>query len=59
MTPSARAATSASATVDGFQTAFYVLGGLLVASLVIAGVFLRPERARVEEVEVPELREAA
>ena len=51
--------TSASATVDGFQAAFYVLGGLLVASLVIAGVFLRPERARVEEVEVPELREAA
>jgi EmrB/QacA subfamily drug resistance transporter len=52
-------ATSPSATVDGFQTAFYVLGGLLVAALVIAGVFLGPARARVEETEATELREAA
>ena len=52
--------TSAAATVDGFQTAFYVLGGLLVASFVIAGVFLRPQTARVDEpADVPELREAA
>jgi fucose permease len=51
--------TSAAATVDGFQTAFYVLGGLLVGALVIAGVFLRPERVRVEEPDVHELREAA
>jgi EmrB/QacA subfamily drug resistance transporter len=52
--------TSAAATVDGFQTAFYVLGGLLVASLVIAGVFLRPVReSHLEEADVPELREAA
>jgi fucose permease len=51
--------TSASASVHGFQTAFVVLGGLLVAALVISGVFLRPARARVEEVEAPELQEAA
>jgi EmrB/QacA subfamily drug resistance transporter len=53
------AATSAAATVNGFQTSFIVLGGLLVAGLVIAGVFLRPARERVEEAEAPELREAA
>jgi EmrB/QacA subfamily drug resistance transporter len=45
--------------VDGFQTAFVVLGGLLVAAFVVAGVFLRPARQRVEEVEAVELQEAA
>jgi EmrB/QacA subfamily drug resistance transporter len=54
------ALTSPAATVHGFQTSFIVLGGLLVAGIVIAGVFLRPVReSRVEEVDVPELREAA
>jgi hypothetical protein len=51
--------TSPSATVNGFQTAFVVLGGLLVAAFVVAGVFLRPARQRVEEVEAVELQEAA
>jgi EmrB/QacA subfamily drug resistance transporter len=50
---------SAPATVDGFQASFDVLGGLLVAAIVITAVFLRPARQRVEEVEVAELREAA
>ncbi len=50
---------SASATVSGFQTSFVVLGGLLVAAFVVAAVFLRPARARVEEVEPAELQEAA
>jgi EmrB/QacA subfamily drug resistance transporter len=50
---------NASATVHGFQTAFIVLGGVLVAAFVVAGVFLRPARERVEEVEAPELQEAA
>jgi EmrB/QacA subfamily drug resistance transporter len=50
---------SAPATVHGFQTSFDVLGGLLVAALVIAAVFLRPARARAEQVEAVELREAA
>src|SRR2546421_545983 len=45
--------------VDGFQIAFVVLGGLLVAALVVAGVFLRPAREGVEEVEAVELQEAA
>jgi EmrB/QacA subfamily drug resistance transporter len=53
------AVTSPSATVNGFQIAFVVLGGLLVAALVVAGVFLRPARKRVEEVEAVELQEAA
>jgi len=54
------ALTSPAATVHGFQTTFIVLGSLLVAGLVIAGVFLRPVReSRVEEADVPELREAA
>ena len=53
------AVTSPSATVSGFQIAFVVLGGLLVAALVVAGVFLRPARERVEEVEAVELQEAA
>jgi hypothetical protein len=50
---------SASATVSGFQTSFVVLGGLLVAAFVVAAVFLRPARARVEEVESAQLQEAA
>jgi EmrB/QacA subfamily drug resistance transporter len=51
---------SASATVSGFQTSFVVLGGLLVAAFVVAAVFLRPARERVEEVEpATQLQEAA
>jgi EmrB/QacA subfamily drug resistance transporter len=50
---------SSSATVSGFQTSFYVLGGLLVAAFVVAATFLRPARERVEEVEPVELQEAA
>jgi EmrB/QacA subfamily drug resistance transporter len=50
---------SPSATVSGFQTSFFVLGGLLVAAFVVAAVFLRQPRARVEEVEPVELQEAA
>jgi EmrB/QacA subfamily drug resistance transporter len=50
---------SAAATVSGFQTAFVVLGGSLVAAFVVAAVFLRPARARVEEAEPAELPEAA
>jgi EmrB/QacA subfamily drug resistance transporter len=53
------AVTNPLATVNGFQTAFVVLGGLLVAAFVVAGVFLRPARERVEEVETVELQEAA
>jgi EmrB/QacA subfamily drug resistance transporter len=50
---------SASAEVNGFQTSLEVLGGLLVAAIVITGVFLRPARERMEEIDVPELQEAA
>ena len=50
---------SASATVSGFQTSFYVLGGLLVAAFVVAGAFLGPARERATEVEAVELEEAA
>jgi EmrB/QacA subfamily drug resistance transporter len=53
------AVTSAPAAVNGFQTSLDVLGGLLVAAIVIVGVFLRPARERVEEVERVELQEAA
>jgi EmrB/QacA subfamily drug resistance transporter len=53
------AATSAAATVSGFQTSFDVLGGLLVAGIVIAAVFLRPARERAEEIEAAQLQEAA
>jgi hypothetical protein len=53
------AVASAPATVNGFQTSFDVLGGLLIAAVVIAGVFLRPARERAEEVETAELPEAA
>jgi hypothetical protein len=53
-------AASAPAVVSGFQTSFLVLGGLLVAAFVVAGVFLRPRRERaVEQVEAVELQEAA
>jgi EmrB/QacA subfamily drug resistance transporter len=52
-------AASAAATVSGFQTAFIVLGGMLVAAFVVAGVFLRPARASAADVETRELREAA
>jgi EmrB/QacA subfamily drug resistance transporter len=55
----ALAVSSAPAAVNGFQTSFDVLGGLLVAGIVIAAVFLRPARERAEAVEVPELQEAA
>ena len=51
--------TSASATVSGFQTSFDVLGGLLVAAIVVAVAFLRPAHERVEEPELLELEEAA
>ena len=53
------AVTSAAATVNGFQTSLQVLGGLLLVGLLVAGGFLRPAREQVEEVEAPELREAA
>jgi EmrB/QacA subfamily drug resistance transporter len=52
-------AASAAATVSGFQTSFVVLGGLLVAAFVVAAVFLRPARERVEEIDGVELQEAA
>jgi EmrB/QacA subfamily drug resistance transporter len=53
-------AVSAPAVVSGFQTSFLVLGGLLVAAFVVAGVFLRPRRRpAVEQVDTAELREAA
>jgi EmrB/QacA subfamily drug resistance transporter len=53
-------AASAPAVVSGFQTSFLVLGGLLVAAFVVAGVFLRPRRRpAVEQVDTAELREAA
>jgi hypothetical protein len=52
-------ASSAPATVNGFQTSFDVLGGLLVAAIVIAALFLRPARERVEDPMPAELREAA
>ncbi len=55
----ALAVSSAPAAVNEFQTSFDVLGGLLVAGIVIAAVFLRPARERAEAVEVPELQEAA
>ena len=55
----ALAVASAPATVNGFQTSFDVLGGLLVAAIVVAGVFLRPARKEVEDTEVVELQEAA
>jgi MFS family permease len=53
------AVSSAPAAVDGFQTSLDVLGGLLVAAIVVTVVFLRPAREQVEEIEPVELREAA
>jgi EmrB/QacA subfamily drug resistance transporter len=50
---------SASATVSGFQTSFYVLGGMLVAAFVVTAAFLRPAREPVEDFESVELQEAA
>jgi EmrB/QacA subfamily drug resistance transporter len=53
------AVSSASATVNGFQTSFVVLGALLVAAIVVTAVFLRPAREQVEETEAAPLQEAA
>jgi fucose permease len=50
---------SGAATVNGFQTSFDVLGGLLVVALVVTAVFLRPAREHAEEAEAPQLQEAA
>ena len=50
---------SAPAAVSGFHTSFDVLGGLLVAAIVLAAIFLRPAREKVEEIEPLELPEAA
>jgi EmrB/QacA subfamily drug resistance transporter len=52
-------ALSAPATVDGFQVAFDVLGGLLLVGIAVAAVFLRPARERAVETETPQLQEAA
>jgi EmrB/QacA subfamily drug resistance transporter len=52
--------TSGAATVNGFQTSFDVLGGLLVAAILVTVVFLRPAREpAVEDVEAGQLQEAA
>ena len=53
------ATASPAATVHGFQTSFDVLGGLLLAGIVIAAVFLRPARERAVTAEEPQLQEAA
>jgi fucose permease len=50
---------SSAATVSGFQTAFVVLGGALVAAFVVAAVFLRPAREHAAEAEAVGLQEAA
>ena len=55
----ALAVSSAAATVDGFQTAFVVLGSLLVAAIVVASVFLRPAPEQAAEAEAVQLQEAA
>jgi EmrB/QacA subfamily drug resistance transporter len=47
------------ATVHGFQTAFYVLGGLLLVGLAVVGAFLRPATQPAAEAEAPQLQEAA
>jgi EmrB/QacA subfamily drug resistance transporter len=52
-------AVTAQATVHGFQTSFYVLGGLLLVALAVVGAFLRPAAEHVVETEAPELQEAA
>jgi EmrB/QacA subfamily drug resistance transporter len=55
------ASTSAAALDHGFQTALYVLTGLLVVGIVIAATAVRPARSRrvAEEVDAVVLREAA
>ena len=50
---------TAQATVHGFQTSFYVLGGLLLFGLGVVAVFLRPAREHAVETEAPQLQEAA
>jgi hypothetical protein len=50
---------TAQATVHGFQTAFYVLGVLLLVGLGVVAVFLRPAREHTVETEAPQLQEAA
>jgi EmrB/QacA subfamily drug resistance transporter len=50
---------TAQATVHGFQTSFYVLGGLLLLGLVVVALFLRPAREHVMEAEASQLQEAA
>jgi fucose permease len=50
---------TAQATVHGFQTSFYVLGGLLLLGLVVVAAFLRPAREHVMETEASQLQEAA
>ncbi len=50
---------TAQATVHGFQTSFYVLGGLLLFALGVVAVFLRPAKERAVETEAPQLQEAA
>jgi EmrB/QacA subfamily drug resistance transporter len=50
---------TAQATVHGFQTSFYVLGGLLLLGLVVVALFLRPAREHVMETEASQLQEAA
>ena len=55
-------ATSAAALDHGFQTTLYVLTGLLIVGAVIAGVWIKPQRAaQVEapQVELDVLKEAA
>jgi EmrB/QacA subfamily drug resistance transporter len=55
----ALAASSGPAVVNGFQTSFIVLGGMLVAAIVVAVVFLRPVTEQVEEAEAVPYQEAA
>jgi EmrB/QacA subfamily drug resistance transporter len=50
---------TAQATVHGFQTAFYVLGALLLVGLGVVAVFLRPASEHAVETEAPQLQEAA
>jgi EmrB/QacA subfamily drug resistance transporter len=50
---------TAQATVHGFQTSFYVLGGLLLVGFGVVAVFLRPAREHAAEAEAPQLPEAA
>src|SRR5205085_10961146 len=54
------AVSNAAATVNGFQTSFAVLGSLLVAAIVVVGVFLGPAREhQAEEIDAAQLQEAA